>query len=236
MISKNDKEKAETYLKEQGVIDILFSGDESELPPNTFMLALLHRLIRKRRPRRIIEFGVGFSTLVIAHALYQNLQDENWGAEGVDPAFYGKLWSVETNPFWIENLEQKIPEYLSYFIDIRQTTTEAEIIEGELCHLSRDLPNITPDFVYIDGPHVHDVSSMINGLGFIQEDGRLRSQITADILLYESTLKEGFYMLLAGQTNNMHFLCRHLKRKYRVIWNKSKNYSTFELLERTEDF
>lgn len=43
-------------------------GDQAEQRPHYIDLALLHRAIMKRRPKVVLEFGIGFSTLVVGDA------------------------------------------------------------------------------------------------------------------------------------------------------------------------
>lgn len=60
------------YLKKNGVLEVLSRGETTEIAIVHGDLARIHKLIRTRKPRVVLEFGVGFSTLVIAHALGQN--------------------------------------------------------------------------------------------------------------------------------------------------------------------
>lgn len=53
----------------------------------------------------------------------------------------------------------------------------------------------------------------------------------ADILLYESTLIPGCFILVDGRTNNARFLERNLKREYFIDWNQQHQRTLFELKE-----
>lgn len=213
--------RAKQYLRRHGMLNVLASGAMDEIPPVQFDLFNLHRIVRTRQPRIVLEFGVGFSTLAIAHALHMN------GA--------GKVFSVDANPQWIENVRRKIPDHLRDYVELRHSDVEVAVVHNELCLRYRNLPNIVPDFVYLDGPDPRDVKGVVDGLTYTPEypQNGVRQEAAADLLLYESSLKRGFFLLIDARYNNMHFLHRNLRRKYRVRWNRSHHFATFELLEHT---
>lgn len=64
--------EAQTYLKENGCSALLRAGEAEEMPPKWDDLARLYSLVRERKPFTILEFGSGFSTVVMAHALQEN--------------------------------------------------------------------------------------------------------------------------------------------------------------------
>jgi hypothetical protein len=62
--------------------------------------------------------------------------------------------------------------------------------------------------------------------------GPNRSVISADLLLYESKAKPLFYVVMDGRYQNVQFLKRHFKRRYRFKQDKFHNMTIFELLEK----
>lgn len=211
--------RGRNYLRRVGVLDQLRTGDAQEIPADFSDLCNLHRHVLRRKPRVILEFGTGFSTIVMAHALAQN------GS--------GRLYGIDSSEHWIKNLQAKIPVDLAHYIDLRFSATSIGVHNGELCHYYDFLPNIVPDFIYLDAPASTDVSGSVRGLTFQPEDEGVRQQIAADILLYESTLRRGATILVDSRYNNVHFLKRNLKRRYRTRVNRTLRISTFELIEHT---
>ena len=61
--------KSKEFLEKQGVFSLLKKGDEKEYRISYLKLANLYSLIQSRKPKVILEFGVGFSTMVLAAAL-----------------------------------------------------------------------------------------------------------------------------------------------------------------------
>lgn len=57
------KKDARDFLQEQGVISILRTGYQDEIPPKWDDLARLFKLVYDRKPFQILEFGSGFSKI-----------------------------------------------------------------------------------------------------------------------------------------------------------------------------
>jgi hypothetical protein len=210
--------RAKYYLEREGVLVLLLPGSSGEIPPDYLDLATLHRLVRRKRPQTVLEFGVGFSTIVLAHALKQNGE--------------GRLYGVETDRPWLENLQAKLPADLAPLISIRHSPARAAVHEGELCHYYDTLPDIVPDLIYLDGPDNFSVEGSVRGLTFQPETGA-RHQVAADILLYESSLKTGATIFVDSRYNNVHFLKRRLRRNWQVKIDRLRRQSTFILAEHT---
>lgn len=216
--------EAAQYAEANKISDLLRSGDSAEIPPVTHDLSNLHMEIRVRKPRDVLEIGVGFSTIVMCDALYQN---EKY--DGVP----GKLWTVDTSAHWLANTEEKLPEHLKPFSNRVHGKAEVQLINGQLCHTFQNLPNIVPDMLYLDGPHGREIVGSCNGLGFDEFNGNRRSEVSADPLLYESTLKSSsnFILIVDGRWNNVQFLKGNLKRKYKIREFPLLKRTVFELIE-----
>ena len=66
--------KAKQYLEKYDLIKYLQGAAENQKEPDYLDLARLHRLVIKRKPFTILEFGVGWSTIILADALRLNKQ------------------------------------------------------------------------------------------------------------------------------------------------------------------
>ena len=84
------EDEAQAYLKGNGCSALLSAGAAEEIAPKWDDLARLHKLVRQRKPFTILEFGSGFSTVVMAHALQQN-----WSEYQELPAGGGGLFAAE---------------------------------------------------------------------------------------------------------------------------------------------
>lgn len=229
----NDESK--DYLKREGCLDFLKYGFDEELSPEWDDLARLFFLVRQRKPFQILEFGSGFSTIIMAYALKRNWDDyldsfSEDEAEDLNPSFdKPKLVAVESLKKWEKNSISKLKDVqLDSFAEIAFSEVEIAEYNGQICHFYKNLPDVVPDFVYLDGPDPATVEGNINGLSF---KNPLRTVMSADILKYESTLIPGFFMIVDGRTNNCRFLENNLKRDYKVKDHKKADVTTFELTE-----
>jgi hypothetical protein len=87
-------------------------------PPGAFRpdyadLWFLYRLIRKKKPRCILELGGGCSTVVLAAALRQNY------LEATD--IKGQLYSLDVEEFWVQVTEKTLPPDLRPYCEISYT-------------------------------------------------------------------------------------------------------------------
>lgn len=227
-------DEAHSYLIQQGCEDILNAGLNEEISPKWDDLVRLYKLVRDRKPFQILEFGTGFSTVVMAQALKQNWSDYIEG-KGTNPGKANmpypqpQIVSLESTEKWLKNTIQKVSSAgLLEFSEISISSVRITEHQGQLCHVYENLPDIVPDFVYLDGPDPATVQGSINGLSFKNAN---RTVMSADILKYESTLLPGFFMIVDGRSNNARFLRRMLTREYATQYYESADVTTFELTE-----
>ena len=227
----NDQSK--TYLADYGLLQKLSPGLENEIPPKWDDLARLHYLIRMRKPFHVLEFGSGFSTIVIAAALKENWKDYLNAVQDEDSD--NPLWdkpkvtALESSAKWLKNTRNKLADFdLDGFYDCEISEVHIDQHNGDICHFYKKLPDIVPDFVYLDGPDPATVKGDINGISFQNPN---RTVMAADLLKYESTLLPGFFMIVDGRSNNARFLQQHFKREFKVTYHQIADVTTFELIE-----
>ena len=98
------------------------------------------------------------------------------------------------------------------------------------CSVYKNLPNITPDLIYLDGPDPDAAKLKIFNLNY-ENSGNSGNPLSADILLYEHRLKPGAIIIIDGRPNNVVFLKNHLKRRYKFEFQRLYSRSIFELKE-----
>ncbi|MDH4226864.1 MAG: hypothetical protein OEV59_03795 [Deltaproteobacteria bacterium] len=193
-------------------------------------LVRLHKLVRSRKCFTVLEFGIGYSTMVMADALRKN--EIEWNALPDKPEvrnrFMFKIFSVDASMHWIEQTKGKIPEDLRDRVHVQQSDVVIGTHIGQICHYYKNLPDVVPDFIYLDGPTPKDVQGQVNGLSFQCDE---RTVMSADLLLMEPTFLPGTFIIIDGRTNNARFLERNFTRKYEIIWDKKGDITTFELQE-----
>jgi len=193
-------------------------------------LVRIHQLIRSRKCFTVLEFGVGFSTIIIADALKKNKED--W--QQLEPApkirnrFMFQCFSVDTSEKWINISKERLPKSLEGFVQFQHSRVEIGTHNGQLCHFYKNIPDVVPDFIYLDGPDPKAVEGSINGMTFQCSE---RTVMSGDLLLMEPILLPGTFVLIDGRSNNARFLKNNLKRDYEIIWDKEGDVTTIELKE-----
>jgi len=188
-------------------------GERVPFPPHIEDLVRLHKLIRLREPSVILEFGVGYSTVVMADALFKNGK--------------GRIFSVDASEKWILYVKKHFPAPLLDYVEFRHSEVRAATFNGQLCHYYTELPDVIPNFIYLDAPSPKDVHGKINGLTFQDSD---RTVVGADLLLMEPTFLPGTLIVVDGRTNNARFLARNFKRDYDIKRDRKGDVTTLELL------
>ena len=214
----------------EGVFDAVSGKLNIPFPPDAEDLARLHRLIRKRKAFTVLEFGSGLSTIVIADALSKNKADflDLEEKPELRNRFMFQIFSVESDKKWIEYSQSNFPNHLLEHVNFHYSEIKIDTFNGRICHFYDNLPDIVPDFIYLDGPNPKDVKGSVNGITFQCDE---RTVMAADILLMESILLPGTFILVDGRTNNARFLNNNLQRNFEMSWDKDGDVTSFELKE-----
>jgi hypothetical protein len=192
-------------------------------------LYFLYRTTRETMAVSIMEFGSGYSTLIFAAALHQNRL-----------AFGDKYleYCVHPNPFTILTVDassqfldfslQRIPIELRYLIYPHKS--EVEFFEfggagGQIVNRWTNLPNFTPDIIYIDGPDPEQIKNSLFGL----QANSFSLPMSADILAREFFLWSETLIVLDGRGANAEFLRHNLKRKWQYLKDNIGDRHIFRL-------
>lgn len=175
--------------------------------PQDYDLWNLYCTVRRRRPKLVMEFGCGCSTLVMAQALAEN-------GDG------GLLIVVEAMAQWLEASMREMPSRLARHVDYRHLPlVRGSGWQGEH-HYFGGLPLVRLDMIYLDGPNPADSFADWSG-----------EPVSADALLLESRFRPGFRMVVDSRKANVAFLRRELRRRYRVRTHDIFGVTTFDLVE-----
>jgi len=103
------------------------------------------------------------------------------------------------------------------------------LLHGRMCHSYEYIPDVVPDFIYLDGPSTADVEGSVNGMTFARNPDR--TVMSADPCIMESILLPGCFMVIDGRTNNARFIKNNFQRQWCYDWLEDRDVSTFELVE-----
>lgn len=227
---KSTKDNAKKYLEEKGLIKYLNGSRKGQLEPDYCDLARLHQLAVSRKVFTVLEFGIGWSTIILADALRAN--ERKWKVLGDKNDFRirdpFKIFSIDSSQKWIDIVNEMVPSDLKKYIEISYSEVEAGLFDNRICHFYKNIPDVVPDFIYLDGPDPADVKGNINGLTWKNLE---RTVMSGDILSMEPTLLPGTFIIIDGRTNNARFLENNLQRKWKINHNKEEDITTMELTE-----
>jgi hypothetical protein len=233
---KNDNKEAVNYLKKYKLyskINDWYEKVPKAIPPDYLDLARLHNLILKRKVFTVLEFGIGFSTLVIANALIENKKvfDSNTRIlkNKMRNNNFFELHCVDSSKDWIDTALAQLGNEYSHIIKMSHSLSHSGTFNGRACHYYDSLPDIIPDFIYLDGPDPKDVKSNNKIVGTWKNSDR--TVMSADLLMLEPLLLPGTFILIDGRTANARFLQHHFYRNWEIIHNKEGDITIMELQE-----
>jgi len=188
------------------------NNNKSVYPPDLNDLIRLHYIVTSRRATTILEFGVGYSTIFLADALKYNFQNyRSYVLKNLRRSQPFKLFSIDSNKKYLEIFKKTIPKSLLQFVNLNYSTASITTFKDQICSKLDKIPNITPDFIYVDGPSFLDVKGNIDGIHFKDKD---RTALNCNLLKIENLLLPGTLVLWDGQTNNARFNSSNFKRKW----------------------
>ncbi len=107
---------------------------------------LLHRYVLSRRPRRVLEFGSGKTTVVMAHALAV----AHRAFPRREP---GHLYSLEDLPRFHEEVKRRMPDDLMPYVTLLCREKRESHWHGDIWGFHyAEIPPGSFDFVFVDGP------------------------------------------------------------------------------------
>lgn len=202
-------------------------NNSTEFPPDFFDLVRLHYLLRLRKVRIVLEFGIGKSSSVFVDAIRKNKTEYeeyvNKNLRVTDPF---KVYSIDNNKYWIEKVAKAINK--KEFLEIIFSDCQMSEYNGKICTFYDYLPNIRPDFIYLDGPAQFGVKEQIRG---ISTDFPDRMPMAADILAIEYFLEPGTMIVVDGRTANARFLKNNLQQNWQYMYDEEFDQSFFLLDE-----
>ena len=220
---------AKSYAPTESPFLSVDGSNTEPFPPQWLDLIRLHYLVRSRRVTTVLEFGVGHSSGVIAHALAANREEFGmYVKEKLRRSNAFELHTVDESEHWIEAAEERLSsqftEHTTFYVSpVRMTT-----FNGRICTEYQRLPNICPDFIYLDAPAQWPVSGDVNGISTNHPD---RLPMACDLIKIEHFLLPGTLIVVDGRTANARFLKTNFQRNWAHFHDVDSDVHYFELIE-----
>jgi len=180
------------------------SRPQFALNPQFQDLWFLYWLVRQRRPKYILEYGIGHSTVVMALACFHN------GGGGVQ--------CLDAEKDWVRSVMGDLPPELTDYVGAMHSPVIERRLEGRLVLQHLRVPDMVPDMIYVDSPDLHKGE----GPHF---DG------IVDPLYLEPKLKPGCAMIIDGRPRQCMMLMQELRRPWSFGIRKRWESSFYELKE-----
>ncbi|MBI2055302.1 MAG: class I SAM-dependent methyltransferase [Candidatus Sungbacteria bacterium] len=197
---------AEYCLRKRGYLEFFKNRPPHALRPDYADLWFLYRTARRRKPKCIVEFGSGASTVILAQALSDNYAE--------NPGDGGRLYSFDAEKEWADAAAKTMPARLRQFCEVSHHPVFREEYDGQKVYRHENIPgDIVPDLVYLDDPGTYP-----------------KGTISVDMLYVEPRLRRGFCMVIDGRREMTEFLRSHLRREYKFRYRRFFYNSVFELI------
>jgi hypothetical protein len=223
------KEHSKTYLKKKNSKE-LSSLSISSFPyePELNDLYKLHASIILNKRLTVLEFGSGWSSLVLAHALQVNKNRLFNKTLKLRKKNKFEIHSLENDKKFLNISKKRVKKHLgdnsvSYFHFSECKMTK---FNDRICTEYEKLPLINPDFIYLDGPDQQKIKNKINGITTNHED---MMPMVCDILKIENFLIPGTIIIADGRTANSIFLKNNFTRNWLYFFDKKNDHNIFFL-------
>ena len=191
-------------------------------------LELLKNLILKKKRLRVIEFGTGISTLVISKCLQINKINFKKQTKNFRERNY-VCHTIDNNRKYLNITKKNIKILgLQKFCYLTKSNLIMQNFNNYITAGCEKLPNINPDFIFLDGPDQSLIKGSCLNINFSENSF---TPIQNDILKMEAYLVPGTIILIDGRTNNALFLKKKLYRRWKYKFFKKLDQHLFELVD-----
>lgn len=232
----NGEKKAREYLESKQVLPFILQESQQidgRISPDFRDLARLYATIRARKIFTVLEFGIGYSTIVMAKALKKNQEDwdqlENKPLVRKSTPF--EVHCVDASSKWIDVTLNGIPSKCKHIVKTHETNVTTGLFNGRICHFYNQIPNVIPDFIYLDAPHPNHVRKS-NGKNSKWSNNKDRVIMSGDLLRLEPVLLPGACILVDGRTANSRFLKHFFYRNWSIKRDENGDVTAMELQEK----
>ncbi len=193
-------------------------------------LYFLYQLIVLNNRTTVLEYGCGWSTLIMHLALLKN-----------EKRFKKKVYTRCGNPYelicvdnskkFLNISKNRVMKYSNRFRKVKFIYSEARMTKfnNRYCTEYKKHPLLNPDFIYIDGPSQWTVKNKIEN--FTVNHFSMMPMV-CDVLKFEHFLTPGTLIVTDGRTANARFLKSNFQRNWKHVHLKSIDQHYFYLNEK----
>lgn len=239
---KISKKKLENFFLKKGLKELVMQSQQRD-HPNTYVdirrqntpqppdledLYNLYQFIVINKRTTVLEFGCGYSSLIMHLALEAN--KKKYGPKKPFERCHHpfELFSIDNQKKYINIAKKRILKYSSNSSKTKFFYSKAKmtLFNNNFAVEYEKLPRVNPDFIYLDAPSQWRVSGLINNFTTAHPD---MMPMSCDIIKFENFLTPGTIIVSDGRTANSLFLKNNFKRNWSFKINRSNDQCYFYL-------
>lgn len=237
---KTTKIEAENFFSSLGLHELVDASraDEKSInemqtevvyKPQLVDLFNLYKIVRETRRTTILEFGVGWRSLVLGLALQHNKKDYGpYVHEHLRRNNAFEVHSLDDEEKFIAIAGDRLNDELRNIVTFHYSSVQMTCWNGRICTQYEVLPLISPDFIYLDGPDQFNVNGSISGWSTAHRD---MMPMACDVLKIEHFFVPGTILLIDGRGANARFLKSNLQRDWVYDYDASVDQHKLVLAE-----
>jgi len=239
---KTSLNKMREYLIKNGFKSFLKLSSNNSLKVNQLIskapfkpeisdLYMLHKFITLNKRTTILEFGSGYSTVVMYDAIIKNkikFQNQVKHLRRNNPFEH---FVLENTKKYLNITKNRCKKFFKNNSNLKFFFSECHLTKYNNLYCSKylKLPVVNPDFIYLDGPEQFAVKGSINGFHTRHKD---MMPMVSDILYIENFLTPGTIIITDGRGANAEFLKNNFTRRWKYIYIKHTDQHAFYLNEK----
>lgn len=215
------------YFKKFNILQYLKNNNDS-FNPDLYDLFRIHQFIILNKRITALEFGCGWSTFIIKHALDLNKKNYVKDIKGLRKKNPFELFTVDDQKKFLNLTKKRCDKILgkNHKINLCFSKCCMTKFNGRFATEYKKIPIMNPDFIYLDGPDPFSVKKSINNFNTKHLE---LMPMSCDILKIEPFLIPGTIVLVDGRTANASFLKNNFQRKWLCKRDKLHDQSIFFL-------
>ena len=198
--------------------------------PDLLDLYYLYELIRLNKRITILEYGCGWSTVMIYFAIkkMKSIMKGKSFPRNYNPY---QLFSLDNDKKFISISKKRLNVFSKNATEVKFFYSEVSMstFNDRYCSKYNNHPLINPDFIYVDGPDQFNIKGKINSFNIGHKDFM---PMTSDILKIEHFLKPGTIIVVDGRAANSRFLKTNFQRNWKYFYNSFNDQHVFLLDEK----
>jgi hypothetical protein len=207
-------------------------NDKKIIAPELNDLYRLYQFIILNKRTTVLEFGSGWSSLIIALALKKNRERFSNKVKNLRRGNLFELHILENQKRYLNITKKRNKNILGQSKFVKYFYSKCEMTKyGDKCFATQyiKLPIVNPDFIYLDGPDQFKIHGSINNFSTRHVD---LMPMSCDILKFEHYLLPGTIILIDGRTANARFLKVNFQRNWLYFYDKNNDQNVFYLNEK----